>query len=188
MGRYLFVFTVIFVYIILVTACSTQPEKIVETVIVEVTSTPVPTDTPLPEPTEAPEISMDSFREYSETVFEDMYGSCVGLSRKDWATTDFTLSLLFRAEAEKCIKLISTHEIPINCENDTECNQLSELAKEYTTLVTDGWRLFRKGEDTLNEDLVSEGLGMFWDADEMWLEIRDVVFDLEDKYGWDIHQ
>jgi len=179
MDRRRLALVVIIGILVLASACATQPERIIETVIVEVTS--------IPEPTEVPEINMDSFREYTQTIFEDMYGSCVGLSRKDWATTDFTLSLLLRADAEKCVRLISTHEIPINCEYNLECNQLSSLALEYTTFVTDGWILFRKGEDTLNDDLVSEGLGMFWDAGEMWIEIIEVIHDLEDKYGWEIN-
>ena len=171
----------------MITACSSQPKNVVETVKVDVTSTSIPTDIPMPTPTELPELDMDRFEGYTQTIFDDMYSSCVGLSRKDWGTTDFTLNLLYRVEAEKCVNLVTTHDTPLNCEFNAECNQLSSLALEYTALITDGWRLIRKGEDTLNDELVSEGLGMFWDADEMWLEIRDVVFALEEKYGWEIH-
>lgn len=181
---------VVFCYFIPSISCSIPSETVVVTVVVEVTSTPAPTSAPTSTPlhTEEPEINLDSFREYADTVFNDMYDNCVGLSRKDWGTTDFTFSLLIRADAERCVNQISTHETPLNCEYDIECNQLSSLATEYTALVTEGWRLFRKGEATLDEDSVSEGLVMFWDADEMWLEIRDAVFALEDKYGWELHQ
>lgn len=160
-----------------------QPEKIMETVIVEFTSTPIPTQLT----TEKTEVDQDNFKEYAETIFIDLYSSCAGLSQKDWESTDITFNLKIRADAEACVNLISTHEIPQNCEYDFECNQLSSLATEYRTLVTDGWRLFRKGEDTLDDDLVSEGIGMFWEADVIWQDIRDLIFRLVNRYGWEIH-
>jgi hypothetical protein len=168
-------------------ACTTQ-QTVVETVIVEVTSTPLPTDKPepTPTPTYVPELDLNSFRVYTQAIFTDMYGSCVGLSRKDWATTNFTINLMDRAQAAECVRLISEHEIPLNCEYDAECNQLSSLAIEYTALITEGWKQFKKGESTLSDELISEGLGMFWDAEELWVEIVDVIFGLEEKYGWEI--
>ena len=182
---FLVILAVFLLYII--TACSSLSGNVIETVIIEITSTPIPSDIPEPTPTEIPELDMDSFMSYTQTIFDDMYGSCVGLSRKDWGTTDFTLNLLYRVDAEKCINLINNHDPPLNCEFNDECNQLSSLALEYKVLITDGWRLLRKGEDTHNDELVSDGLGLFWDADEMWLEIRDAVFAIEEKYGWEIH-
>ena len=183
MGNTKIILTVVMAILLSMLACITE-QTVVETVIVEVTSTPLPTDTPEPPPTDVPELDIDSFRGYTQAIFTDMYGSCVGLSRKDWATTNFTINLMDRAQASECVRLISAHEIPANCEFDTECNQLSTLAIEYTELITEGWKLFKKGESTLNDELISEGLGMFWDADELWIEIIDVIHGLEEKYGW----
>ena len=182
---------VLFVLITLcfISACSPQfdqtqqPEIIFETVIVKVTIIPTPTQIP----TEVPAVNQDSFREYAETIFDDLYSNCVGLSQRDQDSNDSSISRKIRSDAEECAKLISTHEIPLNCEYDYECNQLSSLATEYTTLVIEGWRKFEQGEDTRNSDLILEGLGMFWDADLRWLEIRDVIFSLVRKYGWEIH-
>jgi hypothetical protein len=183
-----------FVFLVSITlffncTCSPQsdetqpPVKVIETVIVKVTLIPDPTQLP----TEEPKVNKDSLREYVEIIFNDLYSSCVGLSQKDWDSTDSSVSSMIRANAQACVDLINNHEIPLNCEHDYECNQLSTLATEYTTLVTDGWRLFRQGEEMQDEELISEGLGMFWEADLRWIEIRDVIFSLVSKFGWEIH-
>ena len=95
--------------VLLLGACA---NKSVSPVVTDVPQVVVETETPVPTPTELPKINIDSFREYAEIVFTDIYDICVGLSRNDWASTDFTISLLIRADAEACVKLISTHDLP----------------------------------------------------------------------------
>lgn len=71
-------------------------------------------------------------------------------------------------------------EIPENCE---PCQTVITLVQEHAELMLDGTELIDKGNAILNQELLSEGLEKFWDADIFWEQVADEIDGVRTAYN-----
>ena len=188
MDRTRFVITGVITTLYFITACTTQSEKIVETVIVEITSTPLPTEDPtdatISEPTlklllQADKEEVASFtRDIRDLTSECQASDFLYDFSKDGLITGFSSGI--HNVREKCDLMEIEIEIPEHCE---PCLNVISMVQEHAQIMLNGTDLIEKGHSTLNEDYVSEGLEMFWDADIFWEEIEDAIDGVRTEYN-----
>lgn len=163
-----------------ITACAIQPEQtqqpeiIIETVVTTV----------IVEPTI--EIIVQADKEdvarFTREIL-DISGDC---QASDFLY-DFTKDALIsgykagiKNVREKCNLEEINIDVPENCE---PCLNVLPIIHEHGKLMVEGTDLIDKANATLNQELLSDGLEKFWDADFLWDEVAEAIDDVRIAYN-----
>ena len=98
---------------------------------------------------------------------------------KDYLITGYKSSI--RNVREKCDLMEIGIDIPEYCHG---CQDVLLMVQAHAKIMLDGIDLIEKANATLNQDLLTEGLEKFWDADIYWKEeVAGSIDDVRASYG-----
>lgn len=180
MRRIIFIFATLVANLILIPACGTQPEqpqqpeKIIETVVETITVEPT-IEILL-------QANVEEVARFTRELL-DITGECQASDFLYDFTSDALLSGYkagIKNVREKCNLEEINIQMPENCE---PCQNVLPIIQEHAKLMVEGTDQIDKGNATINQELLTEGLEKFWDADILWDKVADAIDSVRTAYN-----